>query len=428
MTFLPNRRRKCVTVQLLNGPTCVGRSQVPTPALVLHIALASRTLFTKSRGMHPTPVKAGLALAALALGFPSPMLAADNQRGADGTPGIFTPAKGYTGNQILIAKDVETTTRAAFLKLISAPRVDFAATTKDLGVTDGIKQSSFAFNAEAGERVPGLWYQPANATGKLPVVIVMHGTGGTKEGMKEHLINYAKAGFAAIAIDGRYHGERKGTAKDGNEAYQAAILRAWREPGKEYPFFFDTAWDVIRLIDYLETRPEVDAKRIGAIGISKGGIELYMAAAVDPRIAAVAPCIAIQSFGWAVNNDSWQSRIGTIQNAVDTAAKESGVPVNADFIKKFYARVAPGIDGRFDGDMMLALIAPRPALVINGDSDARTPMPGLLQCIERARANYRGKNAENNLQFVPQKDTAHKVTPAAHALAVEWFTAQLQKK
>lgn len=33
----------------------------------------------------------------------------------------------------------------------------------------------------------------------------------------------------------------------------------------------------------------------------------------------------------------------------------------------------PGIDGRFDGPAMLALIAPRPLLVVNGDSDANTP-------------------------------------------------------
>lgn len=376
--------------------------------------------------MHPTPLHSGLALAALALGSTAFAANADAQRGGDGRPGVFTPAKGYTGSLTLLGKRAETGVREAFLDLISAPRVDLAPETRALGATDGLRQAWFSFMSEAGERVPGLWYQPENAAGPLPVVIVMHGTGGSKDGMKELLTSYAKAGFVAVAIDGRYHGERKGAAKDGNEAYQAAILRAWRDPGKEYPFFFDTAWDMIRLIDYLETRPEVDAKRIGAIGISKGGIEIYLAAAVEPRLAAVVPCIGVQSFRWAVENDSWQSRIGTIQKAVDTAAQESGAVVNADFVKKFYARVAPGLDGQFDGDMMLPLVAPRPALVINGDSDARTPMPGLMQCIDRAREFYRAQNAEDKLVFLAQKDTAHKVTPDAHAFAVDWLKTQLQ--
>ncbi|HVS72300.1 MAG TPA: acetylxylan esterase [Phycisphaerae bacterium] len=43
-------------------------------------------------------------------------------------------------------------------------------------------------------------------------------------------------------------------------------------------------WDIMRLIDYLDTRADVDPQRIGIYGVSKGGIEAYLAAAVDPRI------------------------------------------------------------------------------------------------------------------------------------------------
>jgi hypothetical protein len=139
------------------------------------------------------------------------------------------------------------------------------------------------------------------------------------------------------------------------------------------------------------------------------------------------PLIGVQSFGWALQNDSWQSRIESIQGAANAAAKEAGVEkIDAAFVKKFYARVAPGIDAQFDGPAMLPLIAPRPLLVINGDSDPRTPMPGLEQCIEAARAMYRHRNALDRFQFVPQKNTAHKVTPEAHALAVDWFKLWLK--
>ena len=108
----------------------------------------------------------------------------------------------------------------------------------------------------------------------------------------------------------------------------------------------------MRLVDYLETRDDVDKSRIGLFGVSKGGIETYLAAAVDERIAAAVPCIGLESFKWAVENNSWQSRIGTIQFAFDTAAKESGVTSpDGAFVKQFYDRVAlPGIDGEFDGN------------------------------------------------------------------------------
>ncbi|MDO8540987.1 MAG: acetylxylan esterase [Opitutaceae bacterium] len=316
--------------------------------------------------------------------------------------------------------------REAFLKLLDRERVPVDFQAGAATEADGIKRVSFTYMAEPGQRVPGLWYQPAAAPARLPVVIILHGTGGNKEGMKPHLETYARAGFAAIAIDGRYHGGRS-TAGKGSTEYQEAILRAWRTPGREYPFFFDTAWDVMRLIDYLETRPDVDAKRIGLTGFSKGGIETYLTAAADPRIAVAVPYIGVQSFRWALENNAWQSRISTIQTAVDTAAKELHVTqVDAAFIARFYGHVAPGIDGVFDGPAMLPLIAPRPLLVINGDSDARTPMPGLVDCVERARARYRAAGHEERLGFIAQKHTAHKVTPEGHAAGLAWFKRWLQ--
>ena len=48
-------------------------------------------------------------------------------------------------------------------------------------------------------------------------------------------------------------------------------------------------WDMIRTIDYLESRPEIDANRIGAVGQSGGGTQTSYIMAVDPRIAVAMP-------------------------------------------------------------------------------------------------------------------------------------------
>ena len=47
------------------------------------------------------------------------------------------------------------------------------------------------------------------------------------------------------------------------------------------------------------------------MGISKGGMETYLASAVDPRIAVAVPVIGAQSFRWALDHDAWQGRVGT---------------------------------------------------------------------------------------------------------------------
>src|SRR6185436_13942171 len=137
--------------------------------------------------------------------------------------------------------------------------------------------------------------------------------------------------------------------------YQAAIAQAWRDQGgqKSHPFFFDTVWDEMRLIDVLSERDDVDPARIGLYGVSKGGIETYLTAAVDPRVAVAVPCIGVQSFRWAIDNDSWQSRAGTFQIALNSAAKDAGAQVDAAFLRKFYDRVAPGVYSDFDGPAMV---------------------------------------------------------------------------
>ena len=60
----------------------------------------------------------------------------------------------------------------------------------------------------------------------------------------------------------------------------------------------------MRLLDYLMTRPDVDAARIGVIGFSKGGMESYLAAAIDERITVAVPCIGVQSFRYALDHDA----------------------------------------------------------------------------------------------------------------------------
>jgi pimeloyl-ACP methyl ester carboxylesterase len=224
----------------------------------------------------------------------------------------------------------------------------------------------------------------------------------------------------AVAIDGRYHGER-GKQPD----YNAAIAKAF-EDGKSHPLYFDTVWDVTRLIDYLQSRPDVDAQRIGLMGISKGGIETWLTAAIDPRVAVAIPCIAVQSFNWGLEHDAWHNRIGTVKRGFDAAAKSAGVDKpDADFVRRFYDRLLPGIYTRFDGPAMLPLIAPRPLLVISGEKDPINPLPGLRLCEEATNAAYAKAGASDKFNVIVEPNTGHGVTPDAHAAAVEWFVKWL---
>jgi dienelactone hydrolase len=284
--------------------------------------------------------------------------------------------------------------------------------------------SSFA--SEAGERVPALLIKKTGPSGRLPVVIALHSTGGSKESMRELLKTYADQGFLGVAIDARFAGERATPAGDAVNPYQSAMLRSYRT-GVGHPYLFDTVWDVMRLIDYLETRPDVDASRIGVIGNSKGGTEAYIAAAVDPRIAVAIPLIGVQSFGWSLTHAAaWEARVWTFRSAVELAARDGNEPVNAAFIRKFYNRIAPGLIDKFDGPSLLPLVAPRPLLVINGDSDPRSPIGGVRESVAAAEKAYAAVGASERFQFLLQQDVAHEVTDEAMASALSWFVRWLK--
>jgi dienelactone hydrolase len=319
-------------------------------------------------------------------------------------------------------------TRAAYLAMLERPRVALKPELAPMPAVDGLRKFHLWFSADASERVPGYLLLPDDTRfkGRRPVVIALHGTGGNKDGgqVTEIVTRAAQAGFIGVAIDGRFHGERT-KAGTGASEYNDAILQAFKT-GQGKPFFYDTTWDVMRLIDYLITRKDVDPARIGLTGISKGGIETWLTAAADPRVAVAVPYIGVQSFKWALDNGQWPARVATIQTAFDAAAQAAGKPPrDVAFVREFYARVVPGIDGKFDGPSMLTLIAPRPLLVINADSDANTPVAGVRLSVEAARPMYAAANSPDKLKLIIEENTPHRVNPESIDAGLAWFVRWL---
>jgi dienelactone hydrolase len=323
--------------------------------------------------------------------------------------------------------------RAAFLKLIARPACEPAA-KEEASVADpeddGLIRIGFSFASEPGERVPGLLLKRQQLGGRLPVVIVMHGTGGSKEKEIGNLRRFARRGCIAVAIDGRYHGARADGA--GTASYNAAIAKAFADntggPADRHPLYFETVWDGMRLIDYLASRHDVDAGRIGVIGFSKGGIETFLLAAADERVAVAVPCIGVQSFAYGLEHVGWKSRVGTVKPAFDAAAKGAGVDKpDAAFARRFYDQVIPHIYDRFDGPAMLPLVAPRPMLVINGDTDDKTPVPGVQLAADMARGAYKEKLVPGKFDLIVQEKTGHKVNADSMDRAAKWFEKWLKE-
>jgi len=319
-----------------------------------------------------------------------------------------------------------------FRALVQKTKTDFNISTPVITTDAVFIEKRFITYRGKAEKIPLVIYKPLDAAEKrLPVVICLHGTGGSKDAsdVKNILYRLTKAGFIGVAIDARYHGERVGDGVNDSKAYVEAITRAWKNTDtahQEHPFFFDTVADIWTLIDYLTLRPDIDATRIGMTGISMGGIETWMAASVDTRVKVIVPIIAAQSFQWSLGNDRWQGRAHTIWAAHRQAAADLGdTAVNKQNVKAVWDKLLPGITGEFDCPSMLRLFAPRPLLILSNEKDENCPLPGAQIAFAEAKQAYQEKGAADKLEMVVSPNEPHRLLPGHVKRMIEFFSKWL---
>lgn len=320
--------------------------------------------------------------------------------------------------------------RAAFVKRLERPKLAPRLSGGTIR-NEGPRSSWLQVEATAAghvEKVPMEITRPSTP-GPHPVVILLHGTGGNKEGMRDWSIELAKRGIMAVAIDGRFHGERLRDLEPGLKPYHDAITKAWRaKPGdpKTYPFYLDTVWDVWRVIDYLETRDDVDPKRIGLFGISKGGIETWLAGAADERVKVAVPAISVQSFRWSLDNDQWQGRANTIKPPHEAAAKDRGESaVTRETCRAVWDKVIPGMLDQFDCPSMLRLFAGRHLLIVGGDEDPNCPLGGAMVAVASAEAAFKAADCPEKLKVDIARGVGHEITAKQRAMILDWFEKNL---
>jgi dienelactone hydrolase len=116
---------------------------------------------------------------------------------------------------------------------------------------------------EGGATISGILRKPWH-TPRPPVVILVPGLDSVKEELHIYGEDFLKRGMAVLAIDGPGQGEME----------------------FEFPLRHDYEVPVRYTVDYLESRPDVDGKRVGLMGVSFGGQFVVRAAAFEPRIKA----------------------------------------------------------------------------------------------------------------------------------------------
>ncbi|MCB9385195.1 MAG: acetylxylan esterase [Bryobacterales bacterium] len=268
-------------------------------------------------------------------------------------------------------------------------------TALNVQITGTIDKGDYVIEKVAFESLPKI-YVTANlyipkSPGPKPTILYVcgHATSpyGAKTQYQRHGHTLAKHGYVAMLIDPIQIAEtfalHHGVLNNEMEEWYA---RGYTPAGLEI-------WNMIRAMDYLETRPEVDPERFGVTGRSGGAAMSWFSAAVDKRIKAVVPVMGISTY--AANLEENTQRLHcdcmfAINSWMQDMLHQGG------------------------------LIAPRPLLMAHGAKDKLFPVPGYTE-FERVMARlYDGYGRHERFRNLVV-DTGHADSDSLRAQSVEWF-------
>jgi len=256
-------------------------------------------------------------------------------------------------------------------------RTPLRAMTLETRAFPGYVREKIVFDSQPGVSVLAYLLLPEKARRPAAVMICVPGHGRgvddivgideqggerTDKAGYQHdfAIQVAEVGMAALAIEPMGFGCRRDPVNAGiglsrkacDPAAGGALLVgktmvAWR------------AWDVMRAIDYIATRSELDQNRVGCMGISGGGTVTVFATALEPRIRAALVSGYLNTF---------RDSIGSLAHCIDN--------------------YVPGILNWAEMHDVAGLIAPRPLFVESGEKDNIFPIRASIQSFTEVRKIY----------------------------------------
>ncbi len=180
--------------------------------------------------------------------------------------------------------------------------IPLEARTVERIAQDETTREKVVFRGVQGFLVPGYLQYPTDVVKPRPCVLLLHGWSGSKEhfwkeggyisggNIRTALL---AAGYAVMALDAQCHGDRiaENDFAPVNHFVDPDIKGIQRKGYfTQQEIYIQTTRDYRRAIDYLETRTEIDASRIGAFGYSMGGAQTFLLTGVEPRVKVSVAC------------------------------------------------------------------------------------------------------------------------------------------
>lgn len=262
---------------------------------------------------------------------------------------------------------------------------------------DGYLLETLLLDLNGIELVPAYFVRPLHMDSPAPAVLYNHAHGGRWDIGKEELLHgreqlqspaYARQctdlGYCALCIDAWNFGERRGRTE--SELFKEML---W----KGQVLWGLMMYDSLRAVDYLVSRPEVDATRLGTVGLSMGSTMSWWLAALDERIRVCVDLCCMTDYHALI-----QAR---------------GLDAHGIY---YYV---PSLLKHFDTAGINALTAPRAHLSFNGNLDS-SPAWGLDKVDAVLKQVYAEQGVPERWRML-RSETGHYETAYARSEIIAWF-------
>ncbi len=204
-------------------------------------------------------------------------------------------------------------------------------------------------------------YLPVNGAGPFPATLFIASTddGANDVAVLRTAATLAAAGIATLVLEPPGCGDRRITGRGDPALFLSGLTPAGV-----------AVWETRRLIEMLRHRPDIDPRRIAVAGAGDGGMTALYTAALDDSVAAGAAILSVGGFG-----------------AQMTATEDPDTNGLIIFSRR-----------DLEQHHILALVAPRPFLVIAGKKDTERTA-AATETVRRARDIYRFLGADERLEF-----------------------------
>jgi len=276
---------------------------------------------------------------------------------------------------------------------------------------DGYQLKKLLFANGLGAQVFAYLLLPDAVTQALPAVLYHHYHGNQYYLGKDELFltrpdvpalgpALARAGAVVLAIDAYGFGERQNQGPAGKAetgfATELSLFKQFLWQGRTLLGMM--IHDDLLALNYLLSRADVDSSRVAAMGMSLGGTRTTWLAALDERISAVVPVAQMTRYHDYAQQGEYQHH---------------GI----------YYYVPAALRSGIDMEHLVSLVAPRPQLILIGDSDPLSPLAGVRHIKQFASRIYGFYDAAALLNVRLYEGIGHDFTPQMYA-ALRRFLGQ----